>query len=330
MDCQRSALVRRVTQPESDFRGKIDVFRFCVGAFRLDGSKIKDFCLPVTTGRDAFAKNQHPTETRVHSTPARRLHPRRHGKPSTLATQSSSSRSSRKLRGTSPLIAPLPARRRRVSGARRTVFSRRIELARARRLRRDETSTPRVRRIVSTADDARDRAIDRRRAFARGIPLASSIDLLDSRVLRSESLATRLSSFQSRFRANQRDRATLFCRVPRARAGRPGPGTRAAAASRRGGVLARARAPRSDRDLPEPVPAALEVASIAASSRIAQSEKGGNIRGRYSAPGRTDRRDGAFSSFSVSVFFFRARGTDAPLGAARRRRARLTPNRETD
>ena len=67
---------------------------------------------------------QKPTseKTRMHSTPARRLHPRRHGKPSTLATQSSSSRSSRKLRGTSPLIAPSPASRRRVSGARRTVF----------------------------------------------------------------------------------------------------------------------------------------------------------------------------------------------------------------
>ena len=65
---------------------------------------------------DAFAKNQHPT---VHSTHARRLNPRLHGKPFTLATPSSSSRSWRKLRGTSPFIALSPARRRRVSGARR-------------------------------------------------------------------------------------------------------------------------------------------------------------------------------------------------------------------
>ena len=265
----------------------------------------------------------------MHSTPARRLHPRRHGKPSTLATQSSSSRTSRKLRGTSPLIAPSPARRRRVSGARRTVFSRRIELARARRLRRDETSTPRVRRIVSTADDARDRAIDRRRAFARGIPPASSIDLLDSRVLRSESLATRLSSFQSRFRANQRDRATLFCRVPRARAGRPGPGTRAAAASRRGGVLARARAPVG--------PGSPRARPCSPGSRLDRRvESNCTVRkGRkypreiLGAGANRPSRRGVFV-VQCQCLFFRARGTDAPLGAARRRRARLTPNRETD
>lgn len=218
------------------------------------------------------------------------------------------------------------------SPARAGLFSRRIELARARRLRRDETSTPRVRRIVSTADDARDRAIDRRRAFARGIPPASSIDLLDSRVLRSESLATRLSSFQSRFRANQRDRATLFCRVPRARAGRPGPGTRAAAASRRGGVLARARpsvGPGSPRARPCSPGSRLD-RRVESNCTVRKGRKypreilGAGANKQTVETGRFRR------SVSVSFFSTRARGTDAPLGAARRRRARLTPNRETD
>ena len=305
MDCQRSALVRRVTQPESDFRGKIDVFRFCVGAFRLDGSKIKDFCLPVTTGRDAFAKNQHPTETRVHSTPARRLHPRRHGKPSTLATQSSSSRSSRKLRGTSPLIAPLPARRRRVSGARRT-FSRRIELARARRLRRDETSTPRVRRIVSTAETrATARSTDDERS--REVSLSPRRSISSILAFSGARVSRRVSHLFSRDSARTNEIARRFSAGFRAReradpAPGPEPPRRRVVAG-----FSRARAPRSDRDLPEPVPAALEVASIAASSRIAQSEKGGNIRGGTRRRGEQTVETGRFRR-SVSVSFFRARG----------------------
>jgi hypothetical protein len=113
---------------------------------------------------------QKPTseKTRMHSTPARRLHPRRHGKPSTLATQSSSSRSSRKLRGTTPLIAPSPARRRRVSGARRTVFhdassslARVVFVVTKRRHRAcDESSRRRTTRATArSTDDERSREV---------------------------------------------------------------------------------------------------------------------------------------------------------------------------
>jgi hypothetical protein len=137
----------------------------------------------------------------------------------------------------------------------------------------DESSRRRTTRATArSTDDERSREV----SLPPRRSISSILAFSGARVSR------RVSHLFSRDSARTNgDRATLFRRVPRARAGRPGPGTRAAAASRRGGVLARARAPRSDRDLPEPVPAALEVASIAASSRIAQSEKGGNIRGRY-------------------------------------------------
>ena len=240
----------------------------------------------------------------MHSTPARRLHPRRHGKPSTLATQSSSSRSSRKLRGTSPLIAPSPARRRRVSGARRTVFhdassslARVVFVVTKRRHRAcDESSRRRTTRATArSTDDERSREV----SLPPRRSISSILAFSGARVSR------RVSSFQSRFRANQRDRATLFRRVPRARAGRPGPGTRAAAASRRGGVLARARAPRSDRDLPEPVPAALEVASIAASSRELHSQKRAEISAGDTRRcwGEQTVETGRFCFRFLSVFF---------------------------
>ena len=124
-----------------------------------------------------------------------------------------------------------------------------------RRRRGDETSTPRVRRGVLRVH-ARGRACTSSRNRG-GIPPASSLDLIHRRVLRSD---------------KSRDASHLFVEIPRerapiarrfsagfraARAGRPSPGTRAGAASRRGGVP-RARVLRSVRDLPEPVPAALE------------------------------------------------------------------------
>jgi hypothetical protein len=249
---------------------------------------------------------QKPTseKTRMHSTPARRLHPRRHGKPSTLATQSSSSRSSRKLRGTTPLIAPSPARRRRVSGARRTVFhdassslARVVFVVTKRRHRAcDESSRRRTTRATArSTDDERSREV----SLPPRRSISSILAFSGARVSR------RVSSFQSRFRANQRDRATLFRRVPRARAGRPGPGTRAAAASRRCGVLARARAPvgpGSPRARPCSPRSRLD---RRVESRIAQSEKGGNIRGILGAAGANrPARRGVFVCFCFfSVFF---------------------------
>ena len=93
-----------------------------------------------------------------------------------------------------------------------------------------------------------------------------------------------------------------------ARAGRPSPGTRAGAASRRGGVP-RARVLRSVRDLPEPVPAALEDvrSSRHAIQQLHSQKRAGNIRGRYLV-GRIDRRNNG------SVLFFFSFGLGLPDG----------------
>ena len=168
-----------------------------------------------------------------------------------------------------------------------------------RRRRGDETSTPRVRRGVL-------RVHERGRACMsphdRGvIPPASSLDLLDRRVLRSDKSRDASHLFSRDYARTSTDRATLFRRFPPARAGRPSPGTRAGAASHRGGVP-RARVLRSVRDLPEPVPAALEDvrSSRHAIQQLHSQKRAGNIRGRYLV-GRIDRRNNG----SV-LFFFRS------------------------
>lgn len=97
-------------------------------------------------------KNQHPrwrvSTHRTHDAFTRVV---TLGKPFTLATPYSPSRSSRKLRGTSPFIAPSPARRRRVSGAPksvRRVFSRRVKMRRVAR-----RSLRRTRRSMTSSDE---------------------------------------------------------------------------------------------------------------------------------------------------------------------------------
>ena len=87
-----------------------------------------------------------------------------------------------------------------------------------------------------------------------------------------------------------------------ARAGRPSPGTRAGAASRRGGVP-RARVLRSVRDLPEPVPAALEdVRSSRHAIQLHSQKRAGNIRGRYLAgANRPSKRRFGFVFFWFGV-----------------------------
>ena len=221
---------------------------------------------------------QKPTseKTRMHSTPARRLHPRRHGKPSTLATQSSSSRSSRKLRGTTPLIAPSPARRRRVSGARRTVFhdassslARVVFVVTKRRHRAcDESSRRRTTRATArSTDDERSREV----SLPPRRSISSILAFSGARVSR------RVSHLFSRDSARTNEIARRFSAGFRARErADPAPGPEPPR-HRVVAAFSRARAHRSDRDLPEPVPAALEVASIAASSRELHSQKRAEI-----------------------------------------------------
>ena len=166
-------------------------------------------------GRGRFCEKPTSPTDAVHSTHARRLHPRLHGKPFTLATPSSSSRSSRKLRGTSPFIALSPARRRRVSGARR------------RRVFFHDASSSRVDVVVTKR---RHRASDVLRVHARGrsctsprdrggIPPASSLDLLDRRVLRSDKSRDASHLFSRDSARTSADRATLFRRFPRRASG---------------------------------------------------------------------------------------------------------------
>ena len=166
-----------------------------------------------------------------------------------------------------------------------------------RRRRGDETSTPRVRRGVLRVH-ARGRACTSPRNRG-GIPPASSLDLIHRRVLRSD---------------KSRDASHLFCRdsartsadrATRCRAG-SGPGAGSArsrgAASRRGGVP-RARVLRSVRDLPEPVPAALEdVRSSRHAIQLHSQKRAGNIRGRYLAgANRPSKRRFGFVFFFGSV-----------------------------
>ena len=156
-----------------------------------------------------------------------------------------------------------------------------------RRRRGDETSTPRVRRGVLRVH-ARGRACTSSRNRG-GIPPASSLDLIHRRVLRSDKSRDASHLFCRDSARTSADRATLFRRFSRAaRAGRPSPGTRAGAASRRGGVP-RARVLRSVRDLPEPVPCSPRRRSIVATrDPIAQSEKGRKYP-RKNLAGRIDR-----------------------------------------
>ena len=219
----------------------------------------------------------------MHSTPARRLHPRRHGKPSTLATQSSSSRSSRKLRGTSPLLAPSPARRRRVSGARRTVFhdassslTRVVFVVTKRRHRAcDESSRPRTTRATArSTDDERSREV----SLPPRRSISSILAFSGARVSRRVS---HLFSRDSIPREQTRSRDAF----PPGSARASGP-TRPRDPSRRGIASwrrsrARARAPvgpGSPRARPCSPRSRLD---RRVESRIAQSEKGGNIRRRY-------------------------------------------------
>ena len=115
------------------------------------------------------------------------------------------------------------------------------------------------------------------------IPPASSLDLLDRRVLRSDKSRDACHRFSRDSARTSADRVTLFRRFPPARAGRPSPGTRAGAASHRGGVP-RARVLRSVRDLPEPVPAALEDvrSSRHAIQQLHSQKRAGNIRSQIS------------------------------------------------
>ena len=164
-----------------------------------------------------------------------------------------------------------------------------------RRRRGDETSTPRVRRGVL-------------RVHARHLVIAE-VSLPPRRSISSivafsgaTSLATRLIFFVE----IPRERAPIARRFSAgfraARADRPSPGTRAGAASRRGGVP-RARVLRSVRNLPEPVPAALEdVRSSRHAIQLHSQKRAGNIRGRYLAgANRPSKRRFGFVFFFGSV-----------------------------
>ena len=139
------------------------------------------------------------------------------------------------------------------------------------------------------------------------IPPASSLDLLDRRVLRSDKSRDASHLFSRDYARTSTDRATLFRRFPPARAGRPSPGTRAGAASHRGGVP-RARVLRSVRDLPEPVPAALEDVRSSRHAIQLHSQKRAEISAEDISLGRIDRRNDG------SVLFFFWFGLGLPNG----------------
>jgi hypothetical protein len=167
-----------------------------------------------------------------------------------------------------------------------------------RRRRGDETSTPRVRRGVLRVH-ARGRACTSPRNRG-GIPPASSLDLIHRRVLRSDKSRDASHLFCRDSARTSADRATLFRRFPRRASGstQPRDPSRRGIASRRRSTRARPPVgPGSSRARPcSPRRRSI----VTTRDPIAQSEKGGNIRGRYLAgANRPSKRRFGFVFFLV-------------------------------
>ena len=193
----------------------------------------------MSRGRGRFCEKPTSPTDAVHSTHARRLHPRLHGKPFTLATPSSSSRSSRKLRGTSPFIALSPARRRRVSGARR----RRVFFHDASSSRVDVVVTKRRHRACDEEFCACTHADVRARHLViaeLSLPPRRSISSIVA-FSGATRLATRLIFLVTRFRANERRSRDAFPPVSARASGptQPRDPSRRGIASRRRSTRAR-------------------------------------------------------------------------------------------
>lgn len=133
-----------------------------------------------------------------------------------------------------------------------------------------------------------------------GIPPASSLDLIHRRVLRSDKSRDASHLFSRDSARTSADRATLFRRFPRRASGptQPRDPSRRGIASRRRSTRARHPVgPGSSRARPcSPRRRSI----VATRDPIAQSEKGGNIRGRYLAgANRPSKRRFGFVFFLV-------------------------------